>query len=174
MAFKVYLMGLRDDVGKMLKDMNVCWGYVGADGKPGYTYEWSASHPLIKILEVGRKYGINIEIGFVIGRRGHTWEEIDMWKRFRDRLIKEYEDVITYLRAAATIVFPDSPDWYLLCSKFPEFGKTSSPDLLDARIKFYENFTSLGSNGSEVLRKLYSTCEEFKFVSEQSFWGGYV
>lgn len=147
-------------LAKMLHDIGMRWLYIGADGKKGFTSNWSSRHPLIKTLQTCREHNLSVSLGFVLGQRGQSWKDIEQWKRFCHRVVSEFGDVLIITDGWVNVIAPGSPDWDLLCNIDPSFRETDCPDLELARVVFWKNFTDLGD--IDVRSKLYEMAKEFE------------
>ena len=156
---------LGEDLARMLYEVGVRWVYVGADGKEGFTPDWSGRHPLVRTLENCRRHGLSASVGFVLGRRDQTWEDVGRWQAFCRRLTREFGDVLIITDGWVNVVAPGSPDWELLCGIDTSFADTDCPDLEAARETFFRRCTRLCAGGltpTQVRERLYALAAEFE------------
>lgn len=161
---------MSDDQAKILADIGVRWIYMGVDGKEGFTPHPSARHPLIQTLENCRRHGLVLNLGFVLGLYGQTWDSIYDWLRFRHWLVQHYADVIAYINGWVHVVAPGSPDWDRLSLVEPHLVESDLGDdsyfLEKARAMFFGKCTQLCSSGmtaDRVRSRLYDLALEFEF-----------
>ncbi len=155
---------LREDQARMLRDIGVRWIYIGGDGKEGFTNVWSASHPLRRTLENCRRFDLRVSVGFVLGRRGQSWYDIEKWHEFSRQMMAEYPDVLIIVDGWVNVIAPGSPDWTMLCEQEPSFAHTDCPNLEEARMVFWEKCTELCDHATpeEVRQRLYEWVPQFE------------
>jgi len=169
LAHRMYAWGITSPgLARMLRDINVRWIYIGADGKKGFTNEWSESHPLIRTLRTCRTHELYVSIGYVLGQRNQDWKDISAWTKFHQRIVREFEGILIVTHGFPLVVAPGSPDWETLLQSDPSFGITDEPDLEAARMAFWKTHTRLCGTGvspETVRRKLYEMAWEFEIGS---------
>jgi hypothetical protein len=156
---RIYSHAVSDETASKLYDIGMRYIFIGADGKPGYSYEWNS--PLVTNLETCRKHGLIVGVGFVIGKRGENWQDLNKWKSFRDRLVKEFKGTIVACYGWINLVMPGSADWETMTCDFPEIKNSDYQDLLELREKFLYKYTFLKS--SNIVEKLEKTAKEFDY-----------
>lgn len=160
-----------EEHARMLYDIGVRWLYIGADGKKGFTSEWSEHHPLVRTLTYCQQVGITVSLGFVLGQYGQDWDEIELWRRFKNRIVERFAETLILVDGWVNVVAPGSPDWNKLCDLYPHFCYTDRPDLEEARLCFWRSCTQLCKDGlspEQVREKLYAMVPEFEMQVSQS------
>ncbi len=164
LGHRVYAWFVSESLARMLYDIGTRWLYIGADGKHGWTPDWSNNHPLVRTLRNCRSVGLKTHVNFVLGQRNHTWELIEKWNKFRKRLKSEFGETIMATDGWVNVVVPGSLDWELMHQHFPSLTETDCPDLETIRLIFWKNFTGLCKKESpeKVKERLYKKSAEFE------------
>lgn len=159
---------------QMLRRIGVRWVYIGADGKQGFTHDWSDSNPLVRSLRNCRTERLAVRISYVLGQPGQSWADIDAWQRFNDRIRQEFRETSLVTQGWVNIVAPGSPNWEALCRRHPFFRQSDFIDLDAAQTLFVRDFTGLCGDRDphSVLRELYARGETFDSNKHSPFVRG--
>lgn len=164
LGHRVYAWFVSESLARMLYDIGVRWLYIGADGKHEWTPNWSDNHPLVRTLKNCRNAGLKTHLGFVLGQREQSWDDIEQWSNFRKKLKTEFGDTIMATDGWVNVVVPGSLDWELMRQHSHKLTETDYPDLEAIRLIFWKNFTRLCENESpeKVKERLYAKSAEFE------------
>lgn len=164
LGHRMYAWFVSMRLARMLYDIGVRWLYIGADGKRGWTSDWSTNHPLVRTLGNCREAGIKTHVSFVLGQRGQSWKKIKKINEFRKKIKAEFGDTIMATDGWVNVVVPGSSDWGIMHRHYPNLTDTDCPDLEAIRLIFWKKFTGLskGLSPEQVKIRLYEKSAEFE------------